>query len=87
MLCQCLAKYNFTPTTNMFIGAGQSIRVPDAKELYVVQLQMLHSVNNNSATNGGNQNLNETINREIDLGSRTYSQAIFTSKEQHFTVI
>lgn len=50
-----MAKYNYSPTTNVFLGAGQSIRVPDAKELYWVA--------------SGNTNLNETINREIDLGA------------------
>lgn len=56
-----MMKYNFSTMTNMFIGAGQSIRVPDAKELYVI--------GNNSAFNGGNSNLVETKNREIDLGA------------------
>ncbi len=50
-----LAKYNYTSHTNVFIGAGQSIRVPDAKELYWVA--------------SGNTNLNETKNREIDVGA------------------
>lgn len=50
-----LAKYNYTPNTNVFMGIGQSVRVPDAKELYWVP--------------SGNYNLNETINREIDLGA------------------
>lgn len=50
-----MAKYNYTVHTNIFIGAGQSIRVPDAKELYWVA--------------SGNTNLNETVNREIDLGA------------------
>jgi iron complex outermembrane receptor protein len=50
-----LAKYNYTPTANVFIGMGQSVRVPDAKELYYVYT--------------GNYNLNETKNREIDLGT------------------
>lgn len=50
-----MAKYNYTSHTNIFIGAGQSIRVPDAKELYWVA--------------SGNTNLNETVNREIDMGA------------------
>lgn len=50
-----MAKYNYSSSTNVFIGAGQSTRVPDAKELYWVA--------------SGNTNLNETINREIDLGA------------------
>lgn len=69
-----LAKYNYTPSTNVFIGVGQSVRVPDAKELYYVSTQTTNAMtpvttNNNSATSGGNNNLNETINREIDLGA------------------
>jgi len=56
-----LAKYHYTTHTNVFIGVGQSIRVPDAKELYWV--------GSNSAINGGNPRLNETKNREIDLGA------------------
>lgn len=50
-----MAKYNYTLNTNVFIGAGQSVRVPDAKELYWV--------------GSGNTHLNETINREIDMGA------------------
>lgn len=50
-----LAKYHYTKNTNVFMGIGQSVRVPDAKELYWVP--------------SGNYNLNETINREIDLGA------------------
>lgn len=52
-----LAKYNYTPTTNVFIGIGQSVRVPDARELYWSTLA------------GSHDNLNETKNREIDLGA------------------
>lgn len=51
-----MAKYNYTPSTNVFVGIGQSIRVPDAKELYW-------------PGNGFHDNLNETKNREIDLGA------------------
>lgn len=63
-----MLKYNISPVTNLFIGAGQSIRVPDAKELYVVNTNAAGTLITNSATSGGNQNLNESINREIDLG-------------------
>lgn len=51
-----MAKYNYTPLTSVFLGLGQSIRVPDAKELYW------------PTTAGSHDNLNETKNREIDLG-------------------
>lgn len=63
-----MLKYNFSPTTNMFVGVGQSIRVPDAKELYVVGS---NSTVNGVVINGGNSNLDETKNREIDLGAET----------------
>lgn len=63
-----MLKYNISNMTNVFIGAGQSIRVPDAKELYVVNTNAAGTLITNSATSGGNQNLNESINREIDVG-------------------
>lgn len=50
-----LAKYHYTPSTGIFLGAGQSIRVPDAKELYW--------------PGAAHDHLNETKNREIDLGA------------------
>lgn len=53
-----LAKYNYSSTSNVFIGVGQSVRIPDAKELYM-------SLSSDPLTN----NLNETVNREIDLGT------------------
>jgi len=61
-----MMKYNYTPMTNVFVGIGQSVRVPDAKELYWgisakntagVTTTLLHD------------NLNETVNREIDMGA------------------
>ena len=66
-----MLKYNISNITNLFIGVGQSIRVPDAKELYVVNTNATGTLITNSATSGGNQNLNETKNREIDLGAET----------------
>lgn len=53
-----MAKYNYSNTGNVFVGFGQSVRIPDAKELYM-------SLGSDPLTN----NLNETINREIDLGT------------------
>lgn len=64
-----MVKYNYTTNTNVFVGIGQSVRVPDAKELYLVSTNTMGTLNTNSATNGGNNNLNETKNREIDLGA------------------
>ena len=62
-----MAKYNYTPTTNVFLGLGQSVRVPDAKELYWVV--SMNGTPQNNATNGGNDDLKATKNREIDLGA------------------
>lgn len=50
-----MVKYNLSSTTSIFTGLGQSTRVPDAKELY-----WLNTTHNN---------LNETKNREIDVGA------------------
>jgi len=53
-----LAKYNYTSTSNVFLGIGQSVRIPDAKELYFV-------LGSDPITN----DLKEVVNREIDLGT------------------
>lgn len=50
-----LGRYHYSSHGNFFVGAGQSVRVPDARELYF-------------AGGIGNTNLNETINREVDMG-------------------
>lgn len=50
-----LGRYHYSSNGNFFVGLGQSSRVPDARELYF-------------AGGIGNTNLNETINREIDMG-------------------
>ena len=49
-----LGRYHYNNNGNLFVGVGQSSRVPDARELYFASV--------------GNTNLNETINREIDMG-------------------
>ncbi|DAB37374.1 MAG: hypothetical protein A2023_03665 [Sulfuricurvum sp. GWF2_44_89] len=49
-----LGRYHYSTHGNFFVGAGQSSRVPDARELYFASV--------------GNTNLNETINREVDMG-------------------
>ncbi len=53
------AKYDIDNTLNIFGGAGHSVRVPDAKELYFT--------GSTGAVNG-NPNLNAVQNNEIDLG-------------------
>ncbi|MDD5211329.1 MAG: TonB-dependent receptor, partial [Sulfuricurvum sp.] len=52
-----LGKYNYSQNGNIFIGIGQSVRVPDAKELYWPTSAGLHD------------NLNEAKNHEIDVGA------------------
>jgi iron complex outermembrane recepter protein len=63
-----MAKYNFSPSSNVFIGVGQSVRVPDARELYFVN-DMNIPVNNGILSLKGNTALNETVNRELDIGA------------------
>ncbi|MDQ1298954.1 MAG: iron complex outerrane recepter protein [Campylobacterota bacterium] len=52
-----LGKYHYSQTGNVFMGVGQSVRVPDAKELYWPTLA------------GSHDRLNKTKNREIDAGA------------------
>ena len=52
-----LASYNIDKESKVFLGFGQASRVPDARELYMVH-----------AATGGNANLDQTRNKEIDLG-------------------
>ena len=61
-----MAKYNYSPMTNVFIGVGQSVRVPDAKELY---WSISAKNTSNVTTTILHDNLNETINHEIDVGA------------------
>lgn len=53
--------YNINNTT-LFAGVGQAYRVPDARELY------FNSFRNNTLISTGNEDLDQTRNREIDLG-------------------
>jgi len=62
-----MAKYNYSPMTNVFIGIGQSVRVPDAKELY--WSTSATPIGSMTATSILHDNLDETINREIDIGA------------------
>ncbi len=52
-----LTSYNIDKNSKVFLGYGQASRVPDARELYMVH-----------AATGGNENLDQTRNKEIDLG-------------------
>jgi Outer membrane receptor proteins, mostly Fe transport len=49
-----MTTYNLTKENKIFLGFGQAYRVPDARELYI--------------DGSGNENLDQTRNREIDLG-------------------
>jgi iron complex outermembrane receptor protein len=60
------ANYNFTKNGNLFIGVGQSSRVPDAQELYFIGFKVVDG--KAIWTRKGNNELEPTINREIDLG-------------------
>ncbi len=62
-----MAKYNYSAHGHLFLGAGQSVRVPDARELYFINDSNI-PVNNGVLAMAGNTSLDETINREIDLG-------------------
>lgn len=49
-----MMRYHYSNSGSVFFGLGQSVRVPDAKELYF--------------NGSGNTNLSETVNRELDAG-------------------
>ncbi len=55
--------YNADETTQYFIGAGKSSRVPDARELYFISRM-------GGGTLVGTPNLDQTKNYEIDLGAK-----------------
>lgn len=57
-----LTTYNISNTNKVFFGVGQAYRVPDGRELYFTKY-----VSGSPVVNG-NQNLDQTRNREIDLG-------------------
>lgn len=70
MSANVVAKYNYSDTSGVFLGVGQSVRVPDAQELYFISVKDHDS---NSSTppiwmRKGNPDLNPTINQEVDLG-------------------
>ncbi|EDZ61831.1 TonB-dependent receptor [Sulfurimonas gotlandica GD1] len=61
-----MTSYNLDKENKVFLGFGQASRVPDARELYF------------RSSNGawsGTANLNQTTNREIDLGYETDNSA------------
>lgn len=58
-----LTSYNLDKNSKVFLGFGQASRVPDARELYYASL-------------GGNQDLDQTRNKEIDLGYELKSDSL-----------
>lgn len=60
-----ITKYKMD-NSNLFIGVGQSVRVPDAKEAYFIAGMPMDGKFMWSIK--GNENLKETVNREIDTG-------------------
>lgn len=61
-----MTTYNLNKENKVFLGFGQASRVPDARELYFRS-------SNGSWT--GTPNLNQTTNREVDLGYETDNNA------------
>ncbi|MFT7860659.1 MAG: TonB-dependent receptor [Sulfurimonas sp.] len=61
-----MTTYNINKENRIFLGLGQSSRVPDARELYLVD--------KNSSVVIGTQNLKKVTNQEIDLGYETDNQ-------------
>ncbi len=66
--------YNINKNNKIFLGFGQANRVPDARELYFVGF---------GGNSQGTENLDQTTNREIDLGYET-SNSMFSAKIKTF---
>ncbi len=58
--------YHVDDSTTLFIGAGKSSRVPDARELYNTKYKTTDNVTKSILN--GNPSLNETTNYELDFG-------------------
>ncbi|NOR58915.1 MAG: TonB-dependent receptor [Sulfurimonas sp.] len=61
-----MTSYNLNKENKVFLGFGQASRVPDARELYF---------RSSNGTWSGTPNLDQTTNREIDLGYETDNNA------------
>ncbi len=72
------AYYNITPSLKYFIGAGKSIRVPDAKESHY-RLKDLTSTTEGKLV--GNPHIKDVKNYEVDMGIEGHcSNALFKAK-------
>lgn len=81
-----MTTYNLDKNSKIFLGIGQANRVPDARELYftsVMSFMPASPTNPNNGTVVGTDTLDQTTNREIDLGYET-SNDIFTAKIKTF---
>jgi len=63
-----MTTYNFNKENKIFLGAGQASRIPDARELYFKS-------SDPALVLVGTPNLDQTTNREIDLGYETDNNA------------
>jgi iron complex outermembrane recepter protein len=61
-----MTTYNLSKDNKVFLGFGQASRIPDARELYF---------NSSADKTVGTPNLDQTTNREIDLGYETDNDA------------
>lgn len=68
MSANVVAKYNYSETSSVFMGLGQSVRVPDAQELYFIAYGKKPTDGTLTWMRQGNPDLDPTINRELDLG-------------------
>ena len=71
MSANVVAKYNYSEKSSVFMGLGQSVRVPDAQELYFISVSDIDPdplVTNMQFMRQGNPDLNPTINQEVDMG-------------------
>ena len=59
-----ITTYNLDKENKVFLGFGKASRVPDARELYLV------------APQGGNENLEQVTNKEVDLGYELNNDAM-----------
>ncbi|BCD62948.1 iron complex outermembrane recepter protein [Nitratiruptor sp. YY08-26] len=57
--------YKLDESSSVYVALGQGIRVPDAQELYFIGFMM------GNWSRKGNPNLQETKNRELDIGLKT----------------
>lgn len=70
-----IATYALDKQNKVFLGAGTASRVPDARELYIM----------NAGT--GNQNLKQTTNTEIDAGYEATADAFYLRAKLFYSML